>query len=280
MSASHVIVILLLFAALSVVGFAPAMADEAPLRQELKKYIYTDAEGNKLPYRLFVPPDYDSGKTYPLILFLHGAGERGTNNTAQLVHPEVLRFISPEARQKQPCILVAPQCPAPSPAADQPRGDTRWTDVDWSTTASIELTPEPAKPMRLVAELLDQLEEEWSIDPDRCYVTGLSMGGYGTYDLLLRQPDRFAAAIPICGGGDESRAAKIAHIPIWIFHGDKDGAVPVTRSRNMVAALKAAGGSPRYTEYPGVGHNSWSRAYREPELVAWLFSQRRARSDR
>jgi predicted peptidase len=128
-------------------------------------------------------------------------------------------------------------------------------------------------------ELLDALEKEFSIDADRRYVTGLSMGGYGTFDLLVRRPRDFAAAIPICGGADNSRAKDIAHVPMWIFHGSEDGAVPVARSRLIVEALKGAGGKPRYTEYQGAGHLIWSRAYAEPELVEWLFHCRRGRGD-
>src|SRR5207244_7702516 len=119
------------------------------------------------------------------------------------------------------------------------------------------------------------LQKEFSIDPKRLYITGLSMGGYGTWDLISRHPELFAAAAPICGGGDEDQAEKIAKLPIWIFHGAKDQAVPVERSRNMVTALKKAGGEPKYTEYPDVGHDSWVRAYKDPELFAWLFAQKK-----
>jgi predicted peptidase len=273
---------LLLALFLAILLAAPAMSaagGEGALREQLQKRVYSDEQGDKLPYRLFVPPGYDRQAQYPLILFLHGAGERGADNEAQLVHPEVLRFVGPEARKQQPCLLVAPQCPAPESEADAPRGDSRWTDVDWGATVPIRLTPEPAKPMRLVIALLEELEKEFNVDPSRRYVTGLSMGGYGTYDLLLRQPDRWAAAIAICGGGDVSKADRIAHIPLWIFHGTADGAVPVARSRAMVAALKEAGGSPRYTEYEGAGHNVWSRAYHEPELIDWLFSKQRPKAE-
>ncbi|MCA9047007.1 MAG: prolyl oligopeptidase family serine peptidase, partial [Planctomycetaceae bacterium] len=127
-----------------------------------------------------------------------------------------------------------------------------------------------------VLELLDQLIKTHAIDEDRIYVMGLSMGGYGTWDLLARHPEKFAAGVPICGGGDEKQAAKIKEMPIWVFHGDADTAVKVERSRNMVAAIKEAGGKPKYTEYPGVGHNSWTPAINEPEILPWLFSQKRA----
>ena len=119
------------------------------------------------------------------------------------------------------------------------------------------------------------MQKEYSIDPQRIYLTGLSMGGYGTWDLLARKPDLFAAGVPVCGGGDESTAGKIAKIPIRVFHGDKDNSVPVARSRTMVEALKKAGGHPKYTEYAGVGHNPWDKAYADPKLMNWLFKQKK-----
>jgi len=238
------------------------MADEADLRDQLAKRVYRNAEGESIPYRLFVPSAYDPQKKYPLVLFLHGAGERGDDNEAQLIHPEVLRFVCDEAN---PCFLVAPQCPE----------EQKWVEVPWEFEGPHKTPEEPSLPMRLTMELLDALEDEFRIDPLRRYVTGLSMGGFGTFDLLVRRPNDFAAAIPICGGADESESARIAHVPLWVFHGSEDDAVPVVRSRSAVETLKAAGGDPKYTEYEGMGHNVWSRAYHEPELRDWLFHQRR-----
>jgi predicted peptidase len=129
--------------------------------------------------------------------------------------------------------------------------------------------------MRLLLELIPALRKEYGIDPKRIYVTGLSMGGFGTWDLIARKPDWFAAAAPVCGGADEATAATISKIPVWAFHGDQDGAVKPSRSRNMVEALKKAGGEPKYTEYKGVGHDSWNPAYKDPELMKWLFRQKR-----
>ena len=135
--------------------------------------------------------------------------------------------------------------------------------------------PENAsKPMGLVMEVIAKLRKEHDIDSSRIYIMGLSMGGYGTWDTIQRYPNLFAAAVPICGGGDETNAHRIT-IPVWAFHGDKDNAVPVERSRNMIEAMKKAGMKPKYTEYPGVSHNSWSRAFETPELLQWLFSKRR-----
>ena len=128
---------------------------------------------------------------------------------------------------------------------------------------------------RLTLELLDALPKEFSIDRKRIYVSGLSMGGYGTWDILARRPEHFAAAAPVCGGADEATAAKIAKIPVWAFHGAKDTVVKPSRSQNMIAALKKAGGTPKYTEYPDEGHGSWCPAYRNPELFKWLFAQKK-----
>lgn len=240
-------------------------ADYQALVQRSEKRVYRDAAGAALPYRLFTPAKYDRQQKYPLIIFLHGAGERGDDNTRQLVHAQALRFISDEVQAKHPCFLIAPQCPA----------GHRWMEVDWGKNPAPPLPEKPSLPMRLTMGLLDSLQKEFSIDADRIYVTGLSMGGFGSYDLAMRRPNQIAAAIPICGGVDTSRAKQVAHIPFWIFHGGADGVVNVALSRSMVASLKAAGASPRYTEFPGVGHNAWSKAYLEPDLVEWLFNQSR-----
>ena len=127
--------------------------------------------------------------------------------------------------------------------------------------------------MPLVLGLLEALEGEFSIDASRVYVAGQSMGGIGTWSYIIARPDLFAAAIPLCGAGDASRAAVIAKIPIWAFHGADDPTIPVKESRTMIAAIKQAGGNPRYTEYPGVGHEVWLKAFQEKGLVEWLFAQ-------
>jgi predicted peptidase len=127
----------------------------------------------------------------------------------------------------------------------------------------------------MVLRVVEQLKKDYRIDPKRLYLMGLSMGGFGTWDTVERHPEMFAAAVPICGGGDSKRVGEIAKLPVWVFHGEKDSVVPVRLSREMVEALKAAGGSPRYTEYPGVDHNSWTPAFKEPELLKWLTAQKR-----
>ncbi|MBY0525200.1 MAG: prolyl oligopeptidase family serine peptidase [Gemmataceae bacterium] len=227
----------------------------------LEKRTFTDGKGKTLPYRLLKPEDYDPKKAYPLVLFLHGAGERGTDNDKQLVHG-VPDFV--KNRKEYPCLLIAPQCPA----------NVKWVDVDWGAD-SHKQPAEMTEPMRLTLELIPALQKEFTIDTKRIYATGLSMGGYGVWDIVVRKPDLFAAAVPICGGGDEATAKQIAKLPVWAFHGAKDGAVKVSRSRNMIDALKKTGGEPKYTEYPNEGHGSWVPAYRDAEMFKWLFAQKR-----
>src|SRR5262245_15095182 len=246
----------------SVIGILLALGAAAardPLPME--KFVYEDGHGKKLPYQLLKPLAVEEGKKYPLVIFLHGAGERGTDNDKQLVHG-VPQFAVEQNRKKYPCFLIAPQCPE----------GKRWVEVDWGSDSHIQ-PKEPGEAGRLTLELIDQAMKELPIDPDRVYLTGLSMGGYGTWDLLARRPDLFAAAAPVCGGADEGTAATIKDIPVWAFYGAKDTAVKPARSRNMIAALEKAGGKPKYTEYPDVGHNSWDNAYKDPMFYEWLFGQ-------
>lgn len=232
----------------------------ADLDKLLEKRTHTRGDA-KLSYRLMKPDGYDASKSYPLVLFLHGAGERGTDNAAQMKHG-VKDFASDENRKKYPCFVLVPQCP-PHPA--------RW--ADWS--AKEGLSKEPTGPLGLVLGAVDEVQKEFKIDADRVYITGLSMGGFGTWDLISRHPEKFAAAIPVCGGGDPKQASRIAKVPVWAFHGDKDNAVKVDRSREMIAALKKAGASPKYTEYAGVGHDSWTKTYADPAVIEWLFAQKK-----
>lgn len=219
---------------------------------------------NGLPYRLLKPRDYDAKKKYPLVLFLHGAGERGADNGRQLIW-FVNLFAVPAIREKFPCFVAAPQCPA----------GQQWVDTPWSLPGHV-IPAEPSAAMAKVLELPDALCKTYSIDNDRIYAIGMSMGGFGVWDLLARRPQLFAAGVPICGGGDEATAPKFAQIPVWAFHGAMDPVVMVSRSRNMIAALKKAGGNPKYTEYPTVRHSSWIQVAGDPELLPWLFAQKRS----
>jgi predicted peptidase len=217
----------------------------------------------KANYRLLKPSVVESGKTYPLVLFLHGAGERGSDNDKPLVHG-VKIFSTPDFLKRYPCFVVVPQCP----------DGQMWANIPWDSPAP-KMPAEPTPIHRAVSALLDSLEKEFPIDRQREYVTGLSMGGFGTFDMILRHPKRFAAAAPVCGGVDLEKVVSVKELPIWIFHGDKDGVVKADRSREAFATLQQAGGAPKYTEYPGVGHNSWNNAYADPALYEWMFAQKR-----
>jgi len=210
------------------------------------------ADGITVPYRFFKPKQ-TSGKKYPLVIFLHGAGGRGKDNKKQLDDQIVgpCRWALPESQAKNPCFVLAPQ------------SGGRWA---WSE-----------KPAAVVKKLIDKTAGDFPIDTSRIYLTGLSMGGYGTWRMLASYPDFFAAAMPVCGKGDTTAAGKIVKgkTPIWAFHGARDSVVKPEGSRSMVAAIEKAGGQVKYTEYPDVGHNSWEGAYSDPHLLDWTFSQQR-----
>ncbi len=214
-----------------------------------------------LLYRFLKPLDYDERKQYPLVIFYHGAGERGNDNERTLTHFAHF-LVNEEARKNFPCFVLVPQC----------EEGRRWVEVDWA--ANTHTQPEqPSISLAMSLELIQTTCKNYSIDTSKIYVTGLSMGGYATWDITTRYPDLFAAAAPICGGGDEATAHRIKNLPLWAFHGDKDGIVKPARSRNMITAIRNAGGSPKYTEYKGVGHDSWKPAYQDQELLKWLFAQ-------
>lgn len=207
----------------------------------------TDADGSEHKYVVFVPKSYDAKTPTPLVVFLHGAGERGEDNEKQ-----VAVGLGPVVRKQAdtfPAIVVFPQAKR-----------------NWKLDES-DLN-------RAIAEL-DAVEKEYNIDKSRVYATGLSMGGRGTWDIVCAQPDRFAAAAIICGFFDLDRADALAKIPTWFFHGEADPVVPVTTSRDAVAKLKELKADVRYNEYPEVQHDSWLNAYDEPELFTWLFAQKR-----
>ena len=238
----------------------PSAADH---RDRYEARTFTDAAGKKFNYRLLKPKGYDPKKSYPLVLFLHGAGERGSDNKIQLIHG-MNEFAADEIMEKYPAFVIAPQCPE----------GKQWVEVAW-TADEHTMPKEPAEPLRQSLDLVAALQKEFSIDKSRLYVTGLSMGGFGAWDAIQRHPELFAAAVTVCGGGDTSLAEKIKDTPVWAFHGADDDAVKPKRSRDMIAALKKAGGSPIYREYEKVGHNSWEKAYRDAEMYEWLFGQKK-----
>jgi predicted peptidase len=250
---------------MSVGAAAPkGSAEEILARFEAKTY--TDRAGKTLPYRLFTPK-VEAGKKYPVVLFLHGAGGRGKDNKGQILDGKgncASKWALAEYQAKFPCYIVAPQVPE----------GKQWVAVPWGDLKHT-IPAEPTDELRMAKEVLDgMVDKDPAVDGARVYVTGLSMGGFGAWDIVARHPDFFAAAVPVCGGADEATAAKLKHVPIWIFHGEKDGVVKTARSRNMSAALGKAGNDVTYTEFPGVGHDSWTPAYRNEELQGWMFSKK------
>lgn len=246
---------------LAVAVFFGTIVRAEDFRDLLEKRTYS-GDATKLHYRLLKPATIEKGKAYPLVVFLHGAGERGDDNDKQLVHG-VAEFAKSENRSKYPCFLIAPQCPT----------GKSW--APFSRKAKPATTDDKSSPLSLTIDLVAALQKEFPIEPKRIYITGLSMGGYGTWAALARRPDLFAAGVPICGGGDEKWAERIAKIPVWVFHGALDRVVPPERSRVMVEALKKAGAEPKYTEYPKENHASWVPAYKDAEMFAWLFAQKK-----
>lgn len=241
--------------------------DELAMRTEAREWKAPD--GGVFRYRWHAPSVLEEGKVYPLVVLMHGAGERGTNNVAQLKWGAKPIFDYLETKGNE-FYFVAGQVPF----------GKRWVEVDWGLQAHSM----PVTPSETMARQLAFLEELFhscpTIDRARVYVTGISMGGYGTWDLLCRKPEWFAAAMPVCGGADISQAWRLREIPIWMFHGDRDVVVPFARSRMMTAALWACDANVKYTEYPGVAHDSWKLAYGTVANLNWLFSQKRIRNQK
>ncbi len=234
------------------------------------KEIYTSPTGEQLPYRILYPKDYDQSKKYPLVLLLHGAGERGNDNEKQLTHGAKL-FLTDESRANFPAIVIAPQCPT----------DSYWASVniDRSTspiTLGFDYSKPITLPLRNAIELVQKISNEQGVDKKRIYITGLSMGGMGTFEAVYRYPKLFAAALPICGGGDTTRYNKrVKKIPFRVFHGDSDDVVSVNESRQMVKKLESLKVNVTYKEYPGINHNSWDNAFAEPDFLSWMFSKKK-----
>jgi predicted peptidase len=224
-----------------------------------------------MPYRVLLPLNFNPSHKYPLILFLHGSGERGNDNNKQLVHGGSL-FVADSVRQKYPAIVVFPQCSENSFWANITR---QYDSNTQKTSFAFKPDGEPTEAMKLLLDLLRTIEDNYPVDKRRMYVGGLSMGGMGTFELVRRRPGTFAAAIPICGGADTSSAAQLSKTAWWIFHGLKDPVVNPQFSEDMAGALKACGADVKLTLYPEDGHNSWDDAFREPDLFKWLFAHRK-----
>ena len=214
-----------------------------------------------LPYRLLLPEKYDSTKKYPLIFFLHGAGERGNDNSSQLTHGASL-FLEPATRQQFPAIVVFPQCSASG------YWSNAWREFD--STKAVNFTflqgGDPTNDMRLLQELIMYIIINYPVQKEQVYVGGLSMGGMGTFELARRNPTLFAAAFPICGGAHPATAKIMRHINWWIFHGAKDDVVKFEYSAAMSEALKKNKATVKFSLYPEANHNSWDLAFAERRL--------------
>ena len=219
---------------------------------------FRSADGDSLPYRMLIS-DYDTTSKYPLVIFLHGRGESGTDNEAQLKWG-ILNFATNEIMAAHKPIVIAPQ---------KKQGE-RW---DSFSSEDLAFNEEPSRSMNLLKKLIDQLIVKYSIDQDSIYITGLSMGGFGTYDAIARYPALFAGAVPVCGGGDVQQVEKFKKIPLWIFHGTRDDVVPTSHSVDMLNALINAGTIPGFTLLPETGHFAWTSAYTNQEMIEWLFRQ-------
>jgi len=232
---------------------------------EKKEFIRNN---DTLKYRILYPINFSKEKQYPVVLFLHGSGERGSDNYSQLTHGSSL-FLANDNRKQFPAIVVFPQCPENDYWAN--------TEVD-RTTQPISLKfangGESTKSLGLTMSLMDNLLNDSYVIKEQVYVMGLSMGGMGTFEILSRKPLMFAAAVPICGGGNPETAVNYAkNTALWVFHGAKDDVVNPLLSLEMVAAILNAGGKPSFTLYDIDNHNSWDSAFSEPQLLPWLFSK-------
>jgi len=244
------------------------VSDPALAPYEKKEFDF--AEGKKLPYRILYPANYDKSKKYPLLLVLHGGGERGMDNEKQLTHGAKL-FLTEESRKNFPAIIIFPQCP----------DDSYWanTKIDRSTQPfkiDFDYSGEANWPLTASNELVKKMISEGAVDKSRVYITGLSMGGMGTFESVYRYPDLYAAAMPICGGADVNKYEKrMTKTAFWVFHGADDAVVNVNLSRQMVDKLKSLKAEVKYSEYPGVNHNSWDNAFAEKDFLSWLLKHKR-----
>ncbi|AHM59690.1 phospholipase/carboxylesterase [Flammeovirgaceae bacterium 311] len=240
--------------------------------QELPAYApaHYISNGDTLPYQILLPQNFDPEQTYPLVLFLHGAGERGKDNAAQLAHGSSL-FLRTDIRNNYPAVVVFPQCPK----------ESYWSNVvikhnDQGREFMFQTEGEPTTAMQLLQGLLQELISKPYIDKQRLYAGGLSMGGMGTLELLRREPNKFAAAFAICGADTTANAQKYRNVPLWLFHGAKDDVVSPEYSKKMADKLEEIGArNIKLTIYPEANHNSWDNAFAETNLLSWLFSKKK-----
>lgn len=232
-----------------------------------EKCRFVSTAGDSLNYRLLRPEALDGQSNYPLVLFLHGAGERGSDNQKQLTHGGNM-WLNPINREKYPAFVVVPQCPE--------NGYWAYSSRPKSFSPNEMPVDEPITPLFIaLKELLDSFLRMPEVDKERIYIVGLSMGAMGTFDLVIRYPALFAAAVPICGTVNPARLGRAKSVKFRIFHGDDDQIVPVEGSREAYKALKSVGAEVDYIELPGINHGSWTAAFNDSKFMEWLFSQRR-----
>ncbi|WP_209405435.1 dienelactone hydrolase family protein [Pseudozobellia sp. WGM2] len=225
------------------------------LASPFEPHIFIDSTGAKLPYRLLKPKNYNPDQAYPLAVCLHHGGGNGTENIIQIATSELAQTLSePKNREKYPTFIFVPQAPPGSSFGGIPN----YPKIDG-----------------LVLGAIAELEQKYKIDAKRRYVMGVSLGGFGSWHLAGTRPDLFAAAIPICGGGNPEHAKNMANIPVWAFHGEEDSNVPVQLSRDMIEGMRQVGGRPKYFEFEGVGHDVWRKVDETPGKLEWLFSQKK-----
>ncbi len=231
--------------------------------KDSKAEVYTAGSGLALPYRLFLPADFDPEKVYPMLVFLHGAGERGVDNTAQLKHV-IPAFYADADSPIYGAFVICPQCP----------GNQQWVSTPWAAgDYRVDDVPQ-SQALSAVVELITDMQKRYKIDAGRIYAMGISMGGYGTWDLIMRHTELFAAAVPICGAADTTKAALLKDMPIRTFHGLCDAVVPCHGTARMALALKNAGSTVFEVEFlPEWEHNSWCYAASKKDLLPWLFAQ-------
>lgn len=257
----HLILIFALAATFATAGVALAASPELYEARNFEA-----RNGQAIDYRVLFPANYSETDDFPLVLFLHGAGERGSDNLSQLAHGSAM-FTNPVNRERFPAVVLFPQCPPELYWAFDTRPEHGFAPgifpADYPATRIIEA----------VRELVENYIATEKIDPRRIYVVGLSMGGMATFDIVCRWPELFAAAVPICGGVNPTRLKAAAQVPFRIFHGDADDVVPVENSRNAYTALKRAGARVEYIEFPSVNHGSWVPAFGAPDFLEWMFKQ-------
>lgn len=223
---------------------------------------FTSTTGQQVPYRILLPENYDPKKSYPMMVWLHGRGESGNNNTSQ-INNGIEKFLEPEVHQKFPGIIVAPQCPA----------NDEWTTMGSKyRTGEQHMTQQPTAIAKASFQLIEHLQKKYKVRTQSTSLVGLSMGGFAVTDWMARRPDLFKKGIAMSGGGDQSKAKILAQSQLWFFHGDKDPVIELSQSQEMVNVIRKNGGQPRLTVLSGRGHGPWKDLVIKPEVLSWLLN--------